>query len=386
MKPSRGIYKSQYFWDTCFHVMMMCEAGMAEMAEKCMKSLFALQQEDGFVGHINYWKQRFPSRITDIFQNAPTLKFLFAPSMTRLIQPPLAAEAVRKIYKSTGDTSFLKTLVPRLIKYYDWLWQNRCSPQTGLLFLISYFESGMDWKPAYDPAIDLKEGRAGVRNFVKVVGIDLHNFMKGYDMDKIYRSKKFIVNDAGFNTIAAVNYDVLGKLCREINEPASEKFFKYAEQLQSNILKHLYDATDQAFYDLDESRKTLLKVKTPTIFYPLLLDKIPKQVALNVINAHYGDSSGFKTRYPVPSVSTDHPSFKPDESMYIWRGPTWAVNNYFVYQVLKKHGFAEEAADLKRRTGKLISKSGFREYYNPFTGQGYGAEDFTWSGLFICMT
>lgn len=34
---------------------------------------------------------------------------------------------------------------------------------------------------------------------------------------------------------------------------------------------------------------------------------------------------------------------------------------------------------------ELIGKSGFREYYNPFTGEGYGAHDFTWSGLVADM-
>lgn len=29
----------------------------------------------------------------------------------------------------------------------------------------------------------------------------------------------------------------------------------------------------------------------------------------------------------------------------------------------------------------LIERSGFREYYEPFTGQRFGARDFTWSGL-----
>ena len=34
---------------------------------------------------------------------------------------------------------------------------------------------------------------------------------------------------------------------------------------------------------------------------------------------------------------------------------------------------------------ELIEKSGFREYYNPNTGKGYGAMDFTWSGLVVDM-
>jgi hypothetical protein len=50
-----------------------------------------------------------------------------------------------------------------------------------------------------------------------------------------------------------------------------------------------------------------------------------------------------------------------------------------------ERGFVKEAADMANTVKELISKGGFREYYNPFTGEGYGAQDFTWSGLVVDM-
>lgn len=41
----------------------------------------------------------------------------------------------------------------------------------------------------------------------------------------------------------------------------------------------------------------------------------------------------------------------------------------------------ERAENLRRSLWGLIERSGFREYYEPFTGQRFGARDFTWSGL-----
>jgi hypothetical protein len=32
-----------------------------------------------------------------------------------------------------------------------------------------------------------------------------------------------------------------------------------------------------------------------------------------------------------------------------------------------------------------ITRCGFREYYDPFTGEGHGAREFTWSGLLVDM-
>jgi hypothetical protein len=42
-----------------------------------------------------------------------------------------------------------------------------------------------------------------------------------------------------------------------------------------------------------------------------------------------------------------------------------------------------EAELLVQQTYNLIEKSGFREFYNPFSGEGYGAEGFTWPGLIL---
>jgi hypothetical protein len=57
----------------------------------------------------------------------------------------------------------------------------------------------------------------------------------------------------------------------------------------------------------------------------------------------------------------------------------------FLYHAPKKRGFHERAERLRRSLWQLIERSGFREYYNPFTGEGHGAREFTWSGLLIDM-
>jgi Mannosylglycerate hydrolase MGH1-like glycoside hydrolase domain len=79
------------------------------------------------------------------------------------------------------------------------------------------------------------------------------------------------------------------------------------------------------------------------------------------------------------------PSFYPKETFALWRGPTWPVINWFLCRCLSTKGFEREASILYRATVELIEKAGFREYYNPFTDEGYGAESFTWSGLVLDM-
>jgi hypothetical protein len=40
---------------------------------------------------------------------------------------------------------------------------------------------------------------------------------------------------------------------------------------------------------------------------------------------------------------------------------------------------------LRRSLSTLVEKSGFRKYYDPISGEGRGALEFTWSGLIVDM-
>ena len=61
-KPSPERYPYQFFWDTCFHVFILAALDEYEMAKEHIKSLFALQENDGFVGHMIYWNRVIPGQ------------------------------------------------------------------------------------------------------------------------------------------------------------------------------------------------------------------------------------------------------------------------------------------------------------------------------------
>jgi mannosylglycerate hydrolase MGH1-like protein len=138
----------QWFWDTCLRVVMLARLGEHEAAKRNLRSLFAMQTDDGFVGHMIFWKQLLPKRRTDVLQARPTWQSI-RPHMSALIQPPLAATALHCIYEETGDRVYLGELYARLRRHHEWLAKNRDFDGDGLLTIISPFESGMDWKRAF---------------------------------------------------------------------------------------------------------------------------------------------------------------------------------------------------------------------------------------------
>lgn len=383
-KPSPGTYPYQFFWDTCFHVFILNAMGEHEMAKKHLISLFALQEENGFVGHMIYWERILPGRLVDIFQSKPSLK-LFQSHMSALVQPPLVAQAVLKTFRETNDLAFLSSLIPKLKKYYHWLAENRDFEGNGLLSIISPFESGMDWKPTYDTVVGFLEKKADYRLFWKVVSVDFRNFLHNYDLKTIYDKDYFIVKDAGFNTIYTQNLQAMAVICTISNDPDAEYYDRLAKKVIQSILEVMYDEESAAFYDVCGKNNKKIKILTPTVFFPVVINGIPEAISKKVIETHFFNKKEFDAPFTIPSVAMDHPSFNPHQSIYIWRGPTWVVHNWFMHQFLMEKGFKKEASQLVTSIKKLIRKSGFREYYNPFTGEGYGAQDFTWAGLVVDM-
>ena len=63
-----------------------------------------------------------------------------------------------------------------------------------------------------------------------------------------------------------------------------------------------------------------------------------------------------------------------------WRGPVWVNTNWFIYLGLLKYGYYEIAQNIKQGIFDLVTKSGFREYYNPFNGEGLGGKSFSGTG------
>ncbi|MEX0968458.1 MAG: trehalase-like protein [Bacteroidia bacterium] len=384
-RPSPSRYPFQFFWDTCFHVFILTALGEYDMAKEHIISLFAMQRENGFVGHMIYWDRIKPGRITDIFQARPKFVNFFQSHMSELVQPPFVAHAVERIYQDSDDKDFLKDMLPKLKKYYRWLAENRDFDGDKLITIISPFESGMDWKPTYDVAMGRPERKADWRLFSKVVWVDFRNYINNYDLEKIYKQEYFLVKDVGFNTIYAQNLQALARLCRIGDDEEALQFDSLADEVISSLVDIMYDKEDEAFYDVFGKSNKKIRVLTPTIFYPIVLKEIPESITSSVLERHFFNSHEFDSPYKIPSVSISHPSFNPKESLYIWRGPVWTINNWFMHQYLLDKGHAVEADRLIKDIRSLIEKSGFREYYDPFTGEGYGARDFTWAALIVDM-
>jgi glycogen debranching enzyme len=381
-------YPFQWFWDTCFHVIMLARLGECELAQRNLRSLFAMQEEDGFVGHMVFWQQTLPLRRSDVMQARPTWRAL-RPHMSALIQPCLAAMTLLCLFEADGDRVFLGELYAKVRRYHEWLATHRDFDGDGLITIISPFESGMDWKPSYDPVLGYTRRHTARHLFAsslywRAVAVDASNFVARYDLPRIRRRERFLVKDAGVNAIYASDLAAMEKLARLIGDDA-ERFAQRRRRVVDSMLALMYDENDAAFYDVQEPGARKLRIATPTIFFPLAAPEVPQEIAQRVLDAHFDREDQFGAPCPLPSVERRDAAFYAGETPYLWRGPTWVVNNWFVYYALKSRGFDVRAQVLRGAMQGLVERGGFREYYDPYTGEGHGAHDFTWSGLLVDM-
>jgi glycogen debranching enzyme len=386
--PALGTYPYQWFWDTCFHVIMLARLGEHELAKRNLRSLFEMQEDDGFVGHMVFWNQALPHRASDILQSRPSPRTV-RPHMSALIQPCLAAQALLALFEACGDRVFLGELYAKVLRYHEWLAAHRDFDGDGLLTIISPFESGMDWKPSYDVVLGHSPRVTPRRLYTsglywKVVGVDAGNFVSGYDAARIRRRQQFLVKDAGFNAVYARDLQAMEALAKSIGDDA-ERWAQRRRRVVQSMMDVLYDEKMHAFLDVQEPGSRKIPVLTPTIFFPLASDLVAQDLAESMVRTHLEHGDGFKVRWPMPSVQTSDPAFFAGQTPFLWRGPTWSFINWFLFKAFDGRGMAEQAQALRKSLRELVERSGFREYYDPLEGKGLGAKDFTWSGLLVDM-
>ena len=149
--PSRNGYPWQWFWDSCFHAVVLSHFDV-NLAKGELLNLMSVQREDGFIPHVVHWGSRFVADIPAYWQSKLSLR----PKMTALIGPPVLAQAVWRVAEASQDQGFLAQALEKVKSYYLWLRDNRDPDADGLLSVITPYETGMDQLPAYDQALGSK--------------------------------------------------------------------------------------------------------------------------------------------------------------------------------------------------------------------------------------
>jgi hypothetical protein len=353
--PSIDRYPWQWYWDSCFTAIVWrrFDPGRAR-AE--LETLLAAARPDGFIGHTIFWTGQV-SPVRSLFYNLQSR----ADFMTGTIQPPMLAWAWRI---AVGDP----VEVPEIVRHHEWVQRERSLDGDGLVWIIQPDESGLDASPVFDSPFGWHaDGLPGFPLLVR------RNRRLGFDARRVAA--------AGGPVVCGVATNVLNGLSRlALGRPS----------LTPRLVERLYDERQGLFHHIvrrgSEPEARRHDVVTWAALSPLALPDLPEEIGHRLIG-HLLDPEQFWLPVPPPSVAATEPTFsRRDRFLFLrryWRGPTWVNAAWLLWLGLVRLGYDREAAEMAARLGRTVSAEGLREYYDPFTGAGMGARNFSWSALIM---
>ena len=374
--PSRDTYPYQWLWDSCFMAVVMSHFDINQ-AKNELRSLVSKQFENGMLPHMIYWQHvSIPNH----------LKILWGKRQTSSItQPPLLAEAVMAIYKKDSDIAFVREMLPYIHHFHQFLYRHRDPRKSGLVGLINPDESGEDTSPRFDEALELGPSWNLEENYAARMKL-VDDWREARFVVKKRMDLKHWVRDVAFNSILVESLNLTARLASLAGDHHIAQWSEVHHKLTSQAMRKHFLVDDIFLSTMDtDSQNRHIDIITWNIFMPLYAGIATHYEASLANDILIGD--GFSTPYGVPTVSLNEPSFNLDSvwPWPNWRGPVWIGANWLIVKGLKRYGYHPTANKIIDQSHQLLEKSGFREFYNPLSGQGYGAEGFTWGGLVLDM-
>jgi neutral trehalase len=388
--PTLGLYPFQWNWDAAITALgwMKIDESRAWLE---IEMLLKGQWENGMVPHVIFHQEvdtYFPG--PDVWGSKRPLE------TTSISQPPVLATIVKLMFEQAKDKTLalqkVNEMLPKVIAYHTWWYNERDPENTGLVVSYHPWESGMDNCPSWDKSLaavppvtweyqrkDLDHVDAEERPHSSQYDRYLYlvDFFKNnnFDSAEIYKNVPYKVNDMGIIGILHKATKDLIDLSESLNANSSD-----IEQLKNEVIltetsiSNLWSEKHSSFLNKDVITGEFseeLTIGTLMALYAELAT--PEQAKKTQILL-----KGWLKASPYGVAST-HPSSEAFEPKRYWRGPVWLHMNWLLAIGTDAYGFTEESKQLKDSAVQLIDESGFYEYFNCNTGEGCGGGDFSWT-------
>jgi hypothetical protein len=398
-KPAPGLYPHQWNWDSCFIAIGMSRYDPPRAAEE-LRSLLRGQWLNGLVPQIV-----FNPEGTGYFPGPDVWQSTLSPDAPRdiqtsgITQPPVLATAALAIWRNSNDkdwaTEFVREVYPKIHSYHRFFYDERNPDGDGLIVVVHPWESGLDNSPpyldsgnrvqmAYRPKyerLDLLHVAAENRPTNK--DYDLYVYLLEQMRNDNWDQKRYLthaplqVQDVLFNSILCRSNLDLAEIAGLLDEDP-ELPRRWSRQTAEAINNRLWDADDGTYWSFDRVAQAPLKDGTIAAFHTLYGEVASEERASELVERHLLNPRSYwpEAGYPVPTTSMDSTWFNPEN---YWLGPVWVNTNWMVLTGLRSYGKGDLAGQIKDATVDLVRTAGYREYYNPRTGEGYGTDSFSWT-------
>jgi hypothetical protein len=404
--PSSTLYPHQWLWDSCFVAMGLACSDPRRAAGE-LRSLFRGQWANGMLPHMIFADGVHDVGSRRIWQSRRDPRAPRDVATSCITQPPLVAVAAQRVAAALPPPEareLLAELLPKLVAYHSWLYTERDPEQVGLVTLIHPWESGLDTSPPwmralermpmpwwlriasalrlarilrrlrYDtrqlPAVERTSDDDGLRMLALAVLTKRYHF----DLHRLPRTRAVLIEDLAFNALLIVANHALEDIADDLGHDLPATLLSRFRSAEAALETLWHDERGQ-YFSRDAATGALIEIPTIATFFPLWSRTLPPARAAQLMQ-RLRDPNQYWPAHPVPSVPLDAADF---EAARYWKGPTWINANWIIIEGLRAHGEPELAASLRDKSLELVDAAGCYEYFSPLTGDGHGANDFSWT-------
>lgn len=388
--PTHGLYPFQWNWDAAITALgwMKVDESRAWLE---IEMLLKGQWENGMVPHIVFHQEvetYFPgAKIWGVKQDIPT---------TAISQPPVLVSMIKMMVEQAKDTRLaqqkLTEMLPKLIAYHQWWYNDRDPENKGLVVSYHPWESGMDNSPAWDkslatvPAVNWEYKRRDLDHVNSAERphkdeydrfLYLVDFFKksNFDSKVIYRDCPYKMYDVGIISILHKATKDLVVLCAMSSSNEKEiTWFNQQIALTESAINTLWSDEHTSFLNTDAITKEAFPVLTTGTLLAIYGELASKEQAglLKILMKKWLAAAPY-------GISSTYAKCAEYEPQRYWRGPVWLHINWLIALGADHYGFMEESQQLKDAAQALLLTSGYFEYFNSETGAGCGGPDFSWT-------
>jgi hypothetical protein len=288
---------------------------------------------------------------------------------------PIAATAW-ELAQATGDEELLHQAYAACAKWDAWLLRYRNTRGSGLTEGFCTYDTGQDNSPRW----------GGIPP--QCPDQDARRFLPGLQLPRLCPD------------LSATTYGgrvALAKMAAALGRPAeAARWQQQSQELRGLIIRHLYDAADAAFYDVDAAGD-FVRIRCD-ILSRVCGEQLVDQAAFETLwSRQLHNPQAFWAALPLPSVALDDPRFVRSIPPNSWGGAAQALTALRTGRWFDHYGKSAAHAQLMQRWCEaLIEDGNFRQQADPRDGRftpgspaGYSPAalvmiDFTWRLAGIC--
>jgi hypothetical protein len=355
-----------WYWDTFFHGLYEKWLNGAVVPESSLRNLVLYESVEEMKGKVHENHQGPKPFVTPTNGQLPFTLTISSFTTGPLIDPHIIPIGILDIFLKKGDLDFVKSMIPALAKYDEYLMKNRDPNGDNLINMI---HSGENWDNSkrwiQDPCF-------------KYAASPLQNegtFMQVPD----------------FNTYFYTSRLALAMFCELSGDTGAAAEFRSRAKLTKKAIETMWDDDIGLYMDRYEEGRVPTTVKTFGGMITMLGGIATPEQAERMV-AHLSNPNEFWSDYPVPTLSMDDPDFNAeDEYQSYWNGRVWPNMNWVLIESLIRYGYHDVAQSLAEKTLGMMVASGeptCRENYSPFykdrghyRKQNHNTFNYGWGGL-----